>query len=402
MSILRDLGPAERIRRFEAMDADVGAFTTIDEAAVAESSSARTLAVKDNIDVFGLPTSDGIRALTRTVERDAVVVARARRAGVRVIGKTNLSELALGPITRNHDFGETRNPRNTARVSGGSSGGSAAALAIGLADFALGTDTGGSARNPASYCGVVGLRPTPGRLSMSGVSTVSTAFDTVCPMARSVDDLGWLMSGIDPLYRHSHVRKVRIGVPDRFFYDSADPDVAAGVEGVVHVLGDLATPTKIDLSFAAETLEPAGVLINAHAYTQIFDRLNPTVLDQMDRQVVERLMAGGGYSAAELADAELARIRWSYAVNQLWESVDLVLTPTTPSAAPRRDSPEKHQSVDINRFTRPWVLAPVPAISFPAASDRSALPFGAQLIGPPHSEELLLGTASAIQDRAAR
>lgn len=401
MSILRDLAPAERVRTFETMDAEVGAFTVIDTAAVADSSAERMLAVKDNIDVRGLPTTDGVRGLARPAERDAAVVARARRAGLRVVGKTNLSELALGPITRNSDWGETLNPLDPASVSGGSSGGSAAALALGLVDVALGTDTGGSARNPASYCGVVGLRPTPGRLSLTGVSTVSTTFDTVCPMGCSVDDVSWLMSVIDPLFRRSHLRKVRIGVPGKFFYDEADPEVAAGVEQVVAVLGDLATPVTIDLSAASKTLEPAGMLINAHAYAQIFDRLDPAVLDQLDRQVVERLRAGGTYSAVELAASESARIRWSYAVNQLWESVDLVLTPTTPTTAPRCDAPEMHQSADINRFTRPWILAPVPAISFPVAVGRSGLPIGAQLVGPPHSDELLLGVASEYQLRAA-
>ncbi len=399
MSSLFTLDSDERLARLLSTDATLHTFLCLDESVLTAPRASRVLAVKDNIDVRGLPTTDGIRALSRTPAADAAVVARARRAGALVLGKTNMSELAMGPVTKNRDWDETPNPFDTDRISGGSSGGSAAAIAAGFVDLALGTDTGGSGRNPASYCGVVGFRPTAGRLPMLGVSPVSTVFDTVSPMARTAADLDWLLGALDPWNETAAMRPLRVGIPSAFFFDSAHADVADAVASVPAVLPDLLTPTAIDLSHAADVLEPAGILINAHAYAQITDRLDESALSQLEPQVAARILAGKSFSANDLDGAEEVRAAWGSTVSKLWANADVILTPTTPTAAPLRTAEEEHLSIEINRFTRPWILAPTPALSFPVGMTRAGLPIGAQLIGPPHSDRLLVALVGAFQER---
>jgi aspartyl-tRNA(Asn)/glutamyl-tRNA(Gln) amidotransferase subunit A len=347
-----------------------------------------TLGVKDNMDVAGTVRSDGLGPpWPPPAETDAACVARMRAAGYAVVAKTNLEELSFAATTQNAYWGACRNPWDVTRLPGGSSGGSAAAVAAGLVDVALGTDTGGSIRNPASFCGVTGLRTTVGSIPFDGVTDLAPEFDAIGPLARSAAEVGRALEALTG-ERRQHPPP-RIGVPDEFFFDDLHPDVAAGMEALIAEL----KPAAIRLRGAADAGPALQILLNSKAA-----ELHPHWLDdeRVEPRIRERLVLGAQVTTAEREEARAVAERWRAAVARAFDDVDVLVCPTTPFPAPLLDDVSAVAvSRAINRLNAPWSLAQLPAISVPLP--QNGLPVGGQLVAPPGGDWLLVALAERLQ-----
>lgn len=374
------------------------------------------VAVKDNIDVAGAPTTSGSRFFADTITTaDAVVVARLRAAGAIPIGKTALHEFVYGATTNNPHFGACRNPWDITRIPGGSSGGSGAALAADLAVGALGTDTGGSVRIPAALNGVSGLRATFGAVSNRGVFPVSASFDTVGPMARSVDDVAMIFAVIagfdrrdgravehpvaDPVERlHEGAAGVRIGLPRNFFFEDVEPGIERHVRAATEQLAGLgADVLDIDVPGAERAVDDVTLITRAEALALHRERLEqrPAWLGE---DVRRRLELGHEISGADFASALDRMYRWRAVMLAAFEDVDIVLTPTTNAVAPPIESAEMiATTAQLTRFTYAWSLAHMPALSVPCGFSENGLPIGMQLAGAPWDEATLLRVGAAYQ-----
>ena len=433
---------------------DLNAFISLDEAGALEAAARADdelragqprgplhglpIAIKDNLCARGQVTTCGSRLLEGWVAPyDATAVARLRDAGAVLVGKTNLDEFAMGSSSENSGFGPVLHPVDSGRVPGGSSGGSAAAVAAGVVPLALGTDTGGSVRQPAALCGVVGVKPTWGRVSRWGLVAFASSLDVVGPVAGDVAGARALLhaiSGHDPRDSTSlsapavdlppDGRRLRVGVPAEYSAPLA-PDAAdalrAGLEGLGDVdLVDIALPHT---RFAAATYY---VLASAEASSNLarFDgvrygqrRGGPDAglgeLYEASRtegfgpEVQRRILLGtfalsAGYHDAYYGKAQAARSAISADFDAAWEEVDAIVSLTSPTTAfelgaKTRDPVQMYLS-DI--FTIPASLAGVPAVSVPCGADAAGLPWGLQLIGPAWSEDRLLDLAQRVEASA--
>jgi aspartyl-tRNA(Asn)/glutamyl-tRNA(Gln) amidotransferase subunit A len=378
-----------------------------------------TVAVKDNIDAAGLPAASGSRLFAgRVAPSDAPVVARLREAGAIIVGKAAMMELAFGVRSLDAVAGQCRNPWDPARIPGGSSGGSAVAVALDLVDAALGTDTGGSVRVPAGFCGVAGLRPTVGLVPNRGVLPVSVSLDTVGPMARRVEDIARVLLALsghdsdDPfsvdrppdtslLRIAAGVSGLRIGVPRSFYFDGVHPDTAEAVRAVADTLARAgARPVEIELEDAAEA--------HAHATTIIYCdacALHAKALDaergRISAPVFERMIKGRDRSGVDYAAALRFRETWTMRLRDAFRRVDALLYPTSPHPAPpiEEDAHLEEATRHATRFTYGGALAGLPGLSLPCGLTRSGLPIGALLEGPWWREADLLRLGKAWQDR---
>ena len=372
------------------------------------------VAVKDNVDVGGVRATVGSRLFAgRVAAKDAEAVRRLRAAGGVVLGKTGLHELAFGGTSRNEAFGSVVNPWDPARIPGGSSGGSGVAVAADLCAAALGTDTGGSVRLPAAFAGVTGLRPTLGLVPTRGVFPVSWTLDTVGPLARSALDVAALLralAGFDPLDPSSDGRPLadddveagaaglRVGLVETFLED-ADPAVERAVRGVAETLADLGAAVRpVTLPGALAAGEACGTVIRAEA-NAVHRRdlaLRPELFEEGTRR---RLALDEGLGAPELARA-LRRMReWQVEVRAAFETVDLLLAPTTPGPAPpAADADTVATTAAIVPFTFAVSLAGAPAVSVPCG-EAAGVPVGAQLVAP-WRRDLLALRAAAAHERA--
>ena len=359
------------------------------------------IALKDNIDVAGVRTTVGSRLFEqRVAERDAEVVGRLRAAGAVIVGKTNLHELAFGATSRNETFGYVVNPAAPDRIPGGSSGGSAAAVAADLCLVALGTDTGGSIRLPAAMCGVAGIRPTFGTVSCQGVQPVSPSLDTVGPLARSVHDLSAVLAVLTGAHAGAdtgaEVASLRVGLVDDLL-DASDPTVAAAVREVAGVLADLGARLEhVDLPGATAAAETCGRLIKAEALAVYRDALaaEPHLFEEGTR----RRLALGDLGSAEIALAGRELRGWARTVGEVFERFDLLLLPTIPVETPTADGADTVATTEaVVPYTHALSLARIPSLSLPCAPSPSAAPIGAQLAGGAGSDGLVLRAAAAIQ-----
>ena len=345
----------DRIRRF---DAALRAFITVTERAARQDAAridagrrrgplaGTIVAVKDCIDTAAIRTTHGSPIfMDRVPAADATVVARLKRAGAILIGKTNLHEFAMGATTQNACFGSCRNPWDLSRIPGGSSGGSAVAVAAGMCDIALGTDTGGSIRNPATFTGIVGLRPTLGRIPMRGVLPVSRTIDTVGPMARSVREVAqaYAVLAKDPAVvpqeqaaLKSFVRGLRIGRLRGYFETGVDPHIVSAAHDALAVFSsagarvrDAKVPGVADIE---EALGLCVMVVDAAAVHKTRLRRQP---ERIDHGVRERLELGLRRSAAEYARAMQVIARWRAAVQRTFSSFDVLIAPATPFSAPK-------------------------------------------------------------------
>jgi aspartyl-tRNA(Asn)/glutamyl-tRNA(Gln) amidotransferase subunit A len=375
------------------------------------------MALKDNIDMAGAPATAGSDWFRdRVPDHDAEVVRALRAAGAVIVGKVTLHELAYGATTANPHFGACRNPWDLARVPGGSSGGSGAAVASDLCIAALGTDTGGSVRIPGALNGVTGLRPSYGSVSNRGVLPISASLDTVGPLARSVLDVARVaavISGYDPhdpyaieppagaamaLEPGERLDGVRIGVAEDFFFDGIEPGVERNTRAAAEVLDELGAELRqIEVADAEQAMEDCSTLIRAEALALHRERLDQAPW-RFGEDVRKRLELGRSASGAEVAASLDSMRRWHARMLAVFESVDLILTPTTPDAAPLIDEVETISSTArLTRFCYPWSLAWLPAISLPSGLDERGLPTGTQLAAAPWREGLALRAGVAFQ-----
>ncbi|HEX5595434.1 MAG TPA: amidase [Micromonosporaceae bacterium] len=366
------------------------------------------IVVKDNIDVRGLPTTNGFAGADATPrEQDAEVVARARAEGAIILGKAAMDEFALGMTGNNSRFPRCRNAWDADRIPGGSSGGSAVAVAAGLARAALGTDTGGSVRVPAALNGIVGLRPTTGGLDLRGVTPLSPTFDTVGPLARDVAGVGqfylatsnaatenagrWLAELPSGTGSADLFAGLVVGRPAQFFYEAADPEVAAAVTAAVDVLAEHgATMVEVDLPEAAAAQEQMSTMMLAEAFGLLQETIHADS-GSFTPTVLQRLLLGQTVSGPQYAAARAWAEGWRSRLRQAFRAVDALVVPTTPSIAPQigQDADALARTMGISRFAFPWPLAGVPALSLPCGFDQG-MPIGLQLVGPWRSELQLL------------
>jgi aspartyl-tRNA(Asn)/glutamyl-tRNA(Gln) amidotransferase subunit A len=443
------------LARIERLDADVGAYLAVTrDAALAGARAAEAryrahaplgpldgvpLALKDVLCVAGVPTTCGSRILERFVPPyDATVVARLKAAGTVLLGKTNMDEFAMGSSTEHSAFKPTRNPWDLARVPGGSSGGSAAAVAADLAPLALGTDTGGSIRQPAAFCGVVGFKPTYGRVSRYGLVAFASSLDQIGPFAKDVRDCALLLGAIAGHDRRDSTsldapvadyaaalaggaRGLRIGVPREFFNEGVDPDVDRSVRAAIAVLRDLgATIEDVSLPHTDHgiavyyILAPAEAASNLARYDgvkyglrvpgrDLIEMFGHTRAAGFGTEVKRRIMLGtyalsAGYYDAYYGRAQKVRTLVRRDFEAAFAKVDLIVAPTTPNVAFKHGEKEDPLSMYLNDvFTVPGNLAGVPAVSIRCGFSRDGLPIGLQLIGRALEEATVLRGAFAYE-----
>ena len=375
------------------------------------------MAVKDNIETAGLRTTSGSTFFENHVPNDdAAVVARLRRAGAVIVGKAMLHELCFGVRSVNPVSGQCRNPWNTERVPGGSSGGSAAALAAGMVEGALGSDTGGSVRLPASICGVSGLRPTVGRVPNHGATPVSATFDTIGPMARRVEDVARILAVIagpdrrDPISIDQPlenflpglgdgIARVRMGVPGNFYFDDLADDIAEPVMAAVRELERHgAELVEVDVPGAEETHLHATVMIFSDACAYHAERLSERP-EGFSKDVYDRMTNGWRYSAVDYARALRAREAWCRSLAELFERVDILVSPTTPADPPPvvDERTLLEATADATRNTYAGGLGAIPGLSVPCGFSAAGLPVGLQLEAAWWREPLLLRAGVAYQ-----
>ena len=377
------------------------------------------VSLKDNIYSAGVRTTGGSKILAEFVpEDDAPVVSSLEQAGAVILGKTNMHEFAYGVTTENPHFGATHNPWDRGRIAGGSSGGSAAALAAGLCYGSVGTDTGGSIRIPASLCGVVGLKPGLGRVNAQDVIPLSKTLDVVGPMARTVEDSSALFRAISVGRKNKHESspgrflptrgRFTLGIPREFFFDVLSPQVELAFEAAVRLFEQLgARFREVSIPLLAESEEAGNQIAWAEAtcYHQEAGWF-PGRADEYGEDVRTRLEMGTKVSAVDYlrACSLAAKFAGSLASVMRGNQLEALLVPTTPIVAPRlgEDSVaikgRKHGTrALLLRLNRPANLAGVPAVSIPCGLTRGGLPVGIQFIGGLGEEHKLLGLASRFE-----
>jgi len=366
------------------------------------------LSVKDLYDTKGVRTTAGAKIFAdRIPNQDAAAVSRLKEAGGVIVGKTNLHEFAYGVTSINPHYGTPRNPWDPDRICGGSSGGSASAVALGLGFGSLGTDTGGSIRIPAALCGIVGLKPTYGRVSVRGVVPLSWSLDHVGPMARTVEDVAILLQIIDgrpldPLT--GDIKGVRVGILKTYFYERLASEVDDAMNTALRTLEGLgARLVDIDLPSAAAH---RGVWLQiaspeVYSYHEPYLKKHP---DQYGADILGRIEAGRVLLSIDYVRAQRIRTLMKRECKSVFESVDVIVTPTTPIPAPRidgidkpwGDGPEKAATA-LARFTRFFNIVGLPAISIPCGFTPGGLPLGMQIVGKPFDESMVLRVAYAYE-----
>lgn len=378
------------------------------------------ISLKDNINTRGIPTTGGSKILANFVPpRDATIVRQLKEAGTIILGKTNLHEFAYGVTSNNPHFGPVHNPWDLSRVPGGSSGGSAAAIAAGLCYGTIGTDTGGSIRIPASLCGIVGLKPTLGRVSVDGVVPLSPRLDCVGPLARTVHDAALLLEPIlqrvkgeaghrDLEKSPRKLRKFTLGVPKEFFFDVVSPDVRVHFDESLRVLKTRGVRVKeISLPLLRETKDAGNHIAwpEATHYHQQAGWYPSRAADYGD-DVRSRLEMGTKVSATAYISALELRDKFIQQFHLAVEDakVDALVCLTSPIAAPQigqeaiRIGESDHPTrALLLRANRPANLAGIPAISVPCGFTSEGLPVGLQFIGGAGNEQLLLQIARIVE-----
>jgi aspartyl-tRNA(Asn)/glutamyl-tRNA(Gln) amidotransferase subunit A len=374
------------------------------------------VALKDIIDVAGVRTTAASALYKDWVpEHDAEVVRRLRQAGAVIIGKNNLHEFAYGGSSLVSHFGDVHNPWDVGRMAGGSSGGSAAAVAAGLVYAAIGTDTAGSIREPAALCGCVGLKPTYGRVSSRGVIPLSRSLDHVGPLAATVEDVAVVLQAIAgydagdlgsvdvPVADYlsalrEGAKKLRVGVPRGYFFDDLDAEVASAIEQALRELSSLGAEIReVQLDVPIDrTLQAA----EAYAYHAENVAKSPELYQA---ETLRRIRSGEAVTAAEYIqrrrDLEEARRN----IGRVFADVDVLVTPTTTAPAPAiadlKSDPDALRPAELKllRNTRPFNVWGLPAISVPCGFTQSGLPVGMQIAGPHWREDLVLRVAHAYE-----
>ncbi len=445
------------LQRIEAVEERVKAYVKVmPEAALAQAKAVDEeiargnsisplagipLALKDLLCTQGTNTTCSSKILQDFVPPyDATVVRRLKEEKAVFLGKTNMDEFAMGSSTENSGFFTTRNPWDLDRVPGGSSGGSAAAVAAGEAIAALGSDTGGSIRQPASLCGVTGMKPTYGRVSRFGLVAFASSLDQIGPFSQDAEDCALLLNAIcghDPQDSTSvnmavpdftrsllpEVRGFRLGVPAEYFVEGMDPGVKASIEKAIGVLEELGagceevslphTEYAVAVYYLVATAEASSNLARydgvKYGYrspkpADLLDMYSSTRAEGFGAEVKRRIMLGtyalsSGYYDAYYLKAQKVRTLIRQDFDQAFQRFDVLITPTAPTPAFRigekMDDPLQMYLSDI--FTIPCNLAGLPGISIPCGLSKDGLPIGLQILGKPFDEEKVLRVAHAFQ-----
>jgi len=447
------------LERIALVDPKINAFITVcaSEANDQAADADRRLAAGDAPALCGIPIAIKDVYLTRGVRTtcaskilenfvppfDATTVARLRANGAVFVGKANMDEFAMGSSTENSAFGPTRNPHDVERVPGGSSGGSAAAVAADECMASLGTDTGGSIRLPASFCGIVGLKPTYGRVSRYGIIAYASSLDQVGPFTKNVRDTAILLqdlAGVDPrdstCSAHAvpdyasaltgEVKGLRIGVPKEFFVEGTAPEVERAVRAALEAYTGMGARTvEVSLPHTGYAVAAYYLVATAEASANLqrFDGIryglrvegaNTTELYNHTRargfgaEVKRRIMLGtfalsAGYYDAYYLKAQKVRTLIRRDFEQAFQNCDIIATPVAPATAFRLgeklDDPLQMYLSDI--FTISVNLAGLPGLSLPCGRDSNGMPIGLQLIGPPFGEEIILRAGDAYERTGA-
>jgi aspartyl-tRNA(Asn)/glutamyl-tRNA(Gln) amidotransferase subunit A len=379
------------------------------------------ISLKDNFWTRGIRTTAGSKILAKFVpDADSDVAKKVARSGAILLGKTNMHEFAYGITGENPHYGSSRNPWARDRISGGSSGGSAAAVGSGMGFASVGTDTGGSIRIPSALCGIVGLKPTYGLVSTAGVVTLGISFDHVGPIARSVTDACILLEAIAWKYpsgemrpdyrklRKNRPRRFRIGVPKEFFFERLDSEVRRLVEAAAKKFESLgARIEQVSLPRLTDAIDQASQLlvaeINKYHESQGY---YPARVAEYGDDVRGHLEMGHKILAVNYLRALPKRREIVEDFQAAFEEVDVILAPTSPIPAPLVGEPivrapgesESVVRAELLRFTRPANQTGFPAISIPCGFTREGLPVGLQLMGPRWGEARLLSIALAYEE----
>ena len=432
----KQISPLELTRacldRIEKLNPELNAFITVTaesalaEARVAEIEIARgewrgplhgiPVGLKDVIDAAGTRTTAASAVLEHRIPaEDAEVVRRLRQAGAVILGKNNLHEFAYGGSSLISFFGDVHNPWDTMHIAGGSSGGSAAAVAAGLCYAAIGTDTAGSIREPAALCGCVGIKPTYGRVSARGVIPLSWSLDHVGPLAATVGDVAAVLqaiAGYDPLDVSSvdlpvadyvsglgdGTKTLRVGIPRAHFYGDLDDEVSAAVEQALAVIGTLVAEIRnVRIEVPTDRTVQAA---ESYAYHAENVARTPELYQP---ETLRRIRSGENISATEYIQRRRKLDQERRRAHDLFADVDLLVTPTMPIPAPAiadlKKNPEALRPAELAllRNTRPFNVWGLPAISVPCGFTKSGLPIGLQIAGPHWREDLVLRLAHAYE-----
>jgi aspartyl-tRNA(Asn)/glutamyl-tRNA(Gln) amidotransferase subunit A len=430
---------SELLARIETEDKTLNAFVTVtEERALEEAARAEAeiqaggyrgplhgipVGLKDLIYTEGVRTTMGSAFFENYVpDYSAAVVLKLEEAGAIMVGKTNTHEFAYGPTGDRSHFGPTRNPYDPARISGGSSGGSAAAVAANLLYGSLGSDTGGSVRIPAALCGVVGMKPTFGRVSKRGVFPLSWTLDHVGPLTRTVEDSALLLNvlaGHDAGDHYSSRRAVEdfsrdlrcgvrggtVGVPVDFYFEHIEEEVGERVREAIELFRTLGASVRVvSIPHLWETLKAQRLTLAADAYAIHEERLRREP-ERFGEEVRERLLDGEHLKAYRYASAQHRKLLAKEEFSQAFGEVNVLLTPTLPIAATLIDQREinfgGHEEPvrsAVTRLTGPTNLNGFPSLSVPCGSTMSGLPVGMQLIGRPFDEATLYRFGHAYEE----
>lgn len=400
------------------------------------------IAIKDNICTDGTLTTCASKMLGDFVPPyDATVIKKLLKEDAIIIGKTNMDEFAMGSSTENSSFKTTKNPWDLTRVPGGSSGGSAAVVAAGLSPISLGSDTGGSIRQPAAFCGVVGFKPTYGIVSRFGLIAFGSSLDQIGPFSKSVTDAALtleVIQGEDSLDSTSYkgeikgdylstladgVKGMKIGVPKEFFQSSLDEEISDSIKQSIQILKDLgAEVSEMSLPITEEGLSAYYIISSAEAssnlarfdgvrygyrpeeFSNIDDLMIKSRTEAFGKEVKRRIMLGtyalsSGYYDAYYNRAQKLKKKIKEEFKKAFDEYDVILSPTTPTVAfkcgEKSEDPLSMYLADI--YTVNANLAGIPAISIPCALSKEGLPIGLQILGPHFGEEKILKAAYALE-----
>lgn len=440
----KEISPVELVdaalARIEQLNPELNAFLTVvaeearGKARVAERTIRRggaigplhgiPISLKDNYWTRGIRTTAGSKILENFVPgRDSDVASLLAQGGAILLGKTNMHEFAYGITNENSHYGAVRNPWARERISGGSSGGSAVAVATGMGFASMGTDTGGSIRIPASLCGVIGLKPTFGRVSVAGVVPLAESMDHAGPLARNVADVCIMLQAVAGKYpkgavapdfrklRKSMPRKFRLGWPKEYFFDRVDAEVRSAIDAAAKALEALgARIEEVSLPHLADSVEPSTNIALAEA-TRYHESQGyfPARAAEYGEDVRKRLGFGREVRAVDYLNAFAVKREIEKEFCAAFHRVDAILAPAVPIAAPKLGENElmvagEQETVRsaLVRMNRPANLTGDPAISVPCGFTRAGLPIGLQLIGPHWSEARLLAIAQSYEDATER
>ena len=423
-----------KLQRIQATNKETNAFITVNEqvikdirpSAVPRSLEGFTLAVKDNIEVAGLPNTGGTKALDKFIPtRDATVVTRLKDEGAIVIGKTNLHELMFGITSKNYAYGAVGNALDVKYIAGGSSGGTAVAVAMGCARVGLGTDTGGSVRIPAALNGIVGFRPSTGRYPSDGMVLLSNTRDTIGPMTLNVTDAALLDAVItktEPSLPNIDISSLKLGVPRSYFYHNLDPEVANVMEKVLVKLKNAGvTLIEEDIPDVEELSSKSGFTIIFYETGQLIpqylkDNNIPVtmeeVLDKIEspdvKQIIHNTMTAAPSEPVYREALEVVRPQLQQRVVDYFAKyeVDAIIYPTTP--LPARLIEGIDETVEINgvkvptlpiynRNMEPSSITGIPSLTLPAGKSSQGMPIGLDIDGPVNSDRRLLAIGLLLE-----